>query len=64
MKQINISRDKGMVTFSPANIDVTETVFFSNLDADSDPAKATFARRCWPEWPRPGGSPTVSGRSH
>ena len=46
MAQITISRDKekGIVTFSPANIDVTETVFFSNLDTDPDPAKATH----WP----------------
>lgn len=36
MKQINITRDNGNVTFQPVSIDVTENVFFTNLDPDED----------------------------
>jgi len=32
MKQINIRRVNGVVTFDPVSIDVSETVFFTNLD--------------------------------
>src|SRR6266404_3716021 len=34
MKQININRESGKVTFDEVSIDVTENVFFTNLDPE------------------------------
>jgi hypothetical protein len=45
LTKINIKRENDTVIFEPVSINITDNVFFTNLDADPDPKKSTH----WPE---------------